>query len=153
MNHVLETGIKRLTVIPLVSTALIVRLLTGRFIGEYDPTLEAVYSYQVPLPGHTLPLQVMDTAGQVSQVPKSNPFIRYCPSGSNTYIYPAIHVYTVRGNPSTYTIYSYASLCFRWMCRVRVESVKCRGVRASCWSSPSPPTPPLPHSATCVASF
>ncbi|XP_050728549.1 uncharacterized protein LOC127004602 [Eriocheir sinensis] len=46
-------------------SALIVRLLTGRFIGEYDPTLEAVYSYQIPLPGHTLPLQVMDTAGHV----------------------------------------------------------------------------------------
>ncbi|KAG7167391.1 Ras-related and estrogen-regulated growth inhibitor-like 2 [Homarus americanus] len=45
-------------------SALIVRLLTGRFIGEYDPTMEAVYNYLVPLPGHDLPLQVMDTAGQ-----------------------------------------------------------------------------------------
>ncbi|XP_071527816.1 uncharacterized protein [Panulirus ornatus] len=49
-------------------SALIVRLLTGRFIGEYDPTMEAVYSYQFPLPGHDLPLQVMDTAGKVEVV-------------------------------------------------------------------------------------
>ncbi|XP_066964648.1 uncharacterized protein [Macrobrachium rosenbergii] len=49
-------------------SALIVRLLTGRFIGEYDPTMEAVYSYQIPLPGHDLPMQVMDTAGHVDVV-------------------------------------------------------------------------------------
>ncbi|XP_047499713.1 uncharacterized protein LOC125046114 [Penaeus chinensis] len=49
-------------------SALIVRLLTGRFIGEYDPTMEAVYSYQFPLEGYDLPLQVMDTAGHVDVV-------------------------------------------------------------------------------------
>lgn len=58
---------------PCLPAALIVRLLTGRFIGEYDPTLEAVYSYQIPLPGHTLPLQVMDTAGHVSSSPGVRP--------------------------------------------------------------------------------
>ena len=47
-------------------SALIVRLITGRFIGEYDPSMEAVYTYTIPLPGYTLPIQVMDTAGQVS---------------------------------------------------------------------------------------
>ncbi|KAL7636674.1 UNVERIFIED_CONTAM: hypothetical protein RMT77_012423 [Armadillidium vulgare] len=46
-------------------SALIVRLVTGRFIGEYDPSMEAIYSYQIPLYGHDLPLQVMDTAGTV----------------------------------------------------------------------------------------
>lgn len=45
-------------------TALIVRLVTGRFIGDYDPSLEAVYSYRIPLTGYTEQLQLMDTAGQ-----------------------------------------------------------------------------------------
>ncbi|KAK7086595.1 hypothetical protein SK128_023673 [Halocaridina rubra] len=30
--------------------------------------MEAVYSYQIPLPGHDLPMQVMDTAGHVDVV-------------------------------------------------------------------------------------
>ncbi|XP_076028933.1 uncharacterized protein LOC143017853 [Oratosquilla oratoria] len=60
-------------------SALIVRLLTKRFIGEYDPTMEAVYSYHLPPEAHhqpttldhpqtshepsQLPMQIMDTAG------------------------------------------------------------------------------------------
>ncbi|KAF2368651.1 Small GTPase superfamily [Trinorchestia longiramus] len=47
-------------------TALIVRLVTGRFIGDYDPTLSAVYSYNLPLEGYDEQLQLMDTGGQVN---------------------------------------------------------------------------------------
>ena len=45
--------------------AVIVRLVTGRFIGDYDPSLEAIYSYDLPMGDSQHPLQIMDTAVQV----------------------------------------------------------------------------------------
>ncbi|XP_064490223.1 ras-related and estrogen-regulated growth inhibitor-like isoform X2 [Ornithodoros turicata] len=45
-------------------TALIVRLLTKRFIHEYDPTLEHVYAFSAALDGEQVNMNLMDTAGK-----------------------------------------------------------------------------------------
>ena len=47
-------------------TAIVVRLLTGRFIWEYDPTLEAAYRYHTFIDDDPATIDVLDTAGQVS---------------------------------------------------------------------------------------
>ncbi|XP_075530331.1 ras-related and estrogen-regulated growth inhibitor-like [Dermacentor variabilis] len=45
-------------------TALIVRLLTRRFIHEYDPSLVSVYPFTIEDDGEALSLNLMDTAGK-----------------------------------------------------------------------------------------
>ncbi|KXJ17115.1 ras-related and estrogen-regulated growth inhibitor [Exaiptasia diaphana] len=45
-------------------SALTVRLLTKRFIGEYDKTLESAYRYVFETDQEQVPLDVLDTAGR-----------------------------------------------------------------------------------------
>lgn len=47
-------------------SALVVRLITGRFLHHYDPTLEDEYTTTLNLHGHLHQLTILDTAGQVS---------------------------------------------------------------------------------------
>lgn len=44
-------------------TALVVRFVTGRFLNEYDPTLEMVYEKDVPIGESIVSLEILDTAG------------------------------------------------------------------------------------------
>ncbi|XP_046582724.1 ras-related and estrogen-regulated growth inhibitor-like isoform X1 [Haliotis rubra] len=46
-------------------TALTVRYLTRRFIGEYCPTLESVYKYHTRIDEDDVKLEILDTAGQI----------------------------------------------------------------------------------------
>lgn len=45
-------------------TALTVRYLTKRFIGEYSPTLESIYKLQTTVDDDDVRLEILDTAGQ-----------------------------------------------------------------------------------------
>ncbi|PFX24843.1 ras-related and estrogen-regulated growth inhibitor-like [Stylophora pistillata] len=45
-------------------SALTVRFLTRRFIGEYDGSLEMTYRHHMTLDGQYLALEIMDTAGE-----------------------------------------------------------------------------------------
>ena len=45
-------------------TALAVRFVTRRFIGEYDPTLEHTYTLQTEVGGQKATFEILDTAGQ-----------------------------------------------------------------------------------------
>jgi len=45
-------------------SALTVRFITRRFIGEYDQNLEMTYRHHVTLDGHFVALDLMDTAGK-----------------------------------------------------------------------------------------
>ncbi|XP_039259435.1 uncharacterized protein LOC120335881 [Styela clava] len=45
-------------------TAMSVRFVTKRFIGEYDPTLENIYQHYVVVGGTPVLFEIMDTAGQ-----------------------------------------------------------------------------------------
>ncbi|KAJ3593612.1 hypothetical protein NHX12_005946 [Muraenolepis orangiensis] len=45
-------------------TAMVVRFITRRYIGEYDPTLETIYKHEVCIAGDVLHLEILDTAGQ-----------------------------------------------------------------------------------------
>ncbi|XP_048766441.1 ras-related and estrogen-regulated growth inhibitor-like [Ostrea edulis] len=45
-------------------TALTVRYLTKRFIGEYCPTLESIYKLQTTVDDDDVRLEILDTAGQ-----------------------------------------------------------------------------------------
>ena len=47
-------------------SALTVRLLTGRFLQHYDPTLEDEYSTNLMVDGEEREITILDTAGQVS---------------------------------------------------------------------------------------
>ncbi|XP_045196388.1 ras-related and estrogen-regulated growth inhibitor-like [Mercenaria mercenaria] len=47
-------------------TALTVRYLTRRFIGEYCPTLESIHKVQTSVDGEDIRLEILDTAGQVT---------------------------------------------------------------------------------------
>ncbi|KAM4820346.1 LOW QUALITY PROTEIN: ras-related and estrogen-regulated growth inhibitor [Thomomys bottae] len=44
--------------------ALVVRFLTGRFIWEYDPTLESTYPHQATIDDEAVCMEILDTAGQ-----------------------------------------------------------------------------------------
>ncbi|KAF6217297.1 hypothetical protein GE061_001651 [Apolygus lucorum] len=44
-------------------TALVVRFITKRFIGEYDPNLEKVYNYNSTVGNEVVSLEILDTAG------------------------------------------------------------------------------------------
>lgn len=45
-------------------TAVAVRFITKRFIGEYDPTLETIYRHQISIGGDMVHFEILDTAGQ-----------------------------------------------------------------------------------------
>ncbi|XP_019621064.1 PREDICTED: ras-related and estrogen-regulated growth inhibitor-like, partial [Branchiostoma belcheri] len=45
-------------------TALVVRYITRRFIGDYDPTLETIYKCSTYVDGDELQFEILDTAGQ-----------------------------------------------------------------------------------------
>ncbi len=47
-------------------SALAVRMITGRFLHHYDPTLEDEYHTEVHANGEKRSISIMDTAGQVS---------------------------------------------------------------------------------------
>jgi small GTP-binding protein len=47
-------------------SALTVRMITGRFLHQYDPTLEDEYHCEVGANGKKRPVSIMDTAGQES---------------------------------------------------------------------------------------
>ncbi|KAF5307249.1 hypothetical protein FQR65_LT06965 [Abscondita terminalis] len=44
-------------------TALIVRFVTRRYIGEYDPTLEKIYTYHTLIDNEMIYFDILDTAG------------------------------------------------------------------------------------------
>ncbi|KAL7633007.1 UNVERIFIED_CONTAM: hypothetical protein RMT77_016717 [Armadillidium vulgare] len=46
-------------------SAIVVRIMTGRFIWEYDPTLEAVYRYNTTVDDDQAIIEILDTAGMV----------------------------------------------------------------------------------------
>lgn len=45
-------------------SALVVRFITKRYIGEYDPTLEKMYSFHTVIDNDMVYFQILDTAGQ-----------------------------------------------------------------------------------------
>ncbi|XP_078663365.1 ras-related and estrogen-regulated growth inhibitor-like [Branchiostoma floridae x Branchiostoma belcheri] len=45
-------------------TAMTVRFVTKRFIGDYDPTLEAIYHHRTFIDDNPVQFEVLDTAGQ-----------------------------------------------------------------------------------------
>ncbi|XP_070539785.1 ras-related and estrogen-regulated growth inhibitor-like [Ptychodera flava] len=45
-------------------TALAVRFITKRFIGEYDPTLESTYQFRTFVDSDPVDFEILDTAGQ-----------------------------------------------------------------------------------------
>ncbi|XP_028812381.1 ras-related and estrogen-regulated growth inhibitor-like [Denticeps clupeoides] len=45
-------------------TAVAVRFITKRFIGEYDPTLETIYRHEMMMGGDVVNFEILDTAGQ-----------------------------------------------------------------------------------------
>ncbi|KAK4881460.1 hypothetical protein RN001_004779 [Aquatica leii] len=45
-------------------TALVVRFVTRRYIGEYDPTLEKIYTYHTIIDNEMVCFDILDTAGQ-----------------------------------------------------------------------------------------
>lgn len=45
-------------------TAMVVRFITRRFIGEYDPNLEKVYSFNTTLDNDSVSFEILDSAGQ-----------------------------------------------------------------------------------------
>ncbi|XP_062327333.1 ras-related and estrogen-regulated growth inhibitor-like isoform X1 [Osmerus eperlanus] len=45
-------------------TAMAVRFITKRFIGEYDPTLETIYRHEMCISGDVAQFEILDTAGQ-----------------------------------------------------------------------------------------
>ncbi|KAG7473624.1 hypothetical protein MATL_G00097830 [Megalops atlanticus] len=45
-------------------TAMTVRFITKRFIGEYDPTLETIYRHEMSIGGEVVHFEILDTAGQ-----------------------------------------------------------------------------------------
>ncbi|CAH1974910.1 unnamed protein product [Acanthoscelides obtectus] len=45
-------------------SALVVRFITRRYIGEYDPTLEKIYTFHTVLDDEMVSFDILDTAGQ-----------------------------------------------------------------------------------------
>lgn len=45
-------------------SALVVRFITKRFIGEYDPTLEKTYMFHTVMENEMIYFEILDTAGQ-----------------------------------------------------------------------------------------
>ncbi|XP_071056258.1 ras-related and estrogen-regulated growth inhibitor-like [Onthophagus taurus] len=48
-------------------SALVVRFITRRYIGEYDPTLEKVYNFNTVIDNRMVYFEILDTAGQIEQ--------------------------------------------------------------------------------------
>lgn len=53
-----------MTIIDFFVAALVVRFITKRYIGEYDPTLEKIYSFHTVIDNEMVYFQILDTAGQ-----------------------------------------------------------------------------------------
>ena len=49
-------------------SAMIVRFITGRFLHQYDPTLEDEYSIETEVEGERCNVSILDTAGEVGRV-------------------------------------------------------------------------------------
>lgn len=47
-----------------IVSAMVVRFITRRYIGEYDPTLEKIYTYHTVIDNETVYFDILDTAGQ-----------------------------------------------------------------------------------------
>lgn len=45
-------------------SALVVRFITRRYIGEYDPTLEKVYTFHTLMDNEMVYFEILDTAGE-----------------------------------------------------------------------------------------
>lgn len=43
---------------------MVVRYITKRFIGEYDPNLEKVYTFNTIVDSEVVPFEILDAAGQ-----------------------------------------------------------------------------------------
>lgn len=43
---------------------MVVRFITRRYIGEYDPTLEKIYNFHTVIDNEIVYLEILDTAGQ-----------------------------------------------------------------------------------------
>lgn len=43
---------------------MVVRFITKRYIGEYDPTLEKVYTFHTVIDNEMVYFDILDTAGQ-----------------------------------------------------------------------------------------
>lgn len=54
--------------------ALLVRFVTKKFIGDYDPNLEKMYTYQVSMESEMVNFEILDTAGYVQDVRKCQSF-------------------------------------------------------------------------------
>jgi len=50
--------------------ALLVRFVTKKFIGDYDPNLEKMYTHQVSMESEMVNFEILDTAGYVQDVRK-----------------------------------------------------------------------------------
>ncbi|XP_049820884.1 ras-related and estrogen-regulated growth inhibitor-like isoform X2 [Aethina tumida] len=48
-------------------TAMVVRFTTRRYIGEYDPTLERIYTYATVIDKELVSFEILDTAGQTGE--------------------------------------------------------------------------------------
>ncbi|CAD7079832.1 unnamed protein product [Hermetia illucens] len=48
-------------------TAMVVRFITRRFIGEYDPNLEKVYTFNTVIDNELVPFEILDAAGQPNE--------------------------------------------------------------------------------------
>lgn len=46
--------------------AMVVRFITRRFIGEYDPNLEKVYSFSTIIDNEMVLFEILDAAGQLN---------------------------------------------------------------------------------------
>lgn len=46
--------------------AMVVRFITRRFIGEYDPNLEKVYSHSTTMGNESVSFEILDAAGQLN---------------------------------------------------------------------------------------
>lgn len=44
--------------------AMVVRFITKRFIGEYDPNLEKVYTFHTLVDNEVVQFEILDAAGQ-----------------------------------------------------------------------------------------
>ena len=46
--------------------AMVVRFITRRYIGEYDPTLEKVYTFHTVMDNEMVYFDILDSAGQTN---------------------------------------------------------------------------------------
>lgn len=47
-------------------SAMVVRFITRRFIGEYDPNLEKIYSFSTIIDNEMVLFEILDAAGQLN---------------------------------------------------------------------------------------